>query len=43
MNTLDPAGTWPTNLEAYELYLQRGAGGGSAEDDWLRARRELES
>jgi len=28
---------------AYELYLQRGDGIGSAEDDWLRAKRELES
>lgn len=28
---------------AYELYMQRGDGEGSAEDDWLRAKRELES
>jgi len=26
---------------AYELYLARGASGGSATEDWLRAEREL--
>jgi len=36
-----------TNLEeqirirAYELYLQRGGHGGSAEQDWLRAQQEI--
>ena len=26
---------------AYELYLQRGGEGGTAEEDWLRAESEL--
>ena len=28
-------------MRAYELYLARGAEGGSAMDDWLTAEREL--
>jgi hypothetical protein len=28
-------------LRAYELYLQRGASDGRAEEDWFRAEREL--
>jgi len=37
----------PSELEqaisarAYELYLQRGGEGGTAEEDWLRAESEL--
>lgn len=26
---------------AYELYLERGAGDGGADEDWLRAEREV--
>lgn len=26
---------------AYEIYLQRGDGAGSAEDDWLKAEQEV--
>ncbi|BFU94761.1 MAG: conserved protein of unknown function [Nitrospira sp.] len=26
---------------AYELYLERGAGDGRADEDWLRAEREV--
>lgn len=26
---------------AYEIYLERGGNGGSAEQDWLRAEREI--
>ena len=28
-------------VRAYELYLQRGANGGSEEEDWLQAEREV--
>jgi hypothetical protein len=42
-----PAGLEPSHEQiaqrAYELYVQRGDGIGRAEDDWLRAKRELES
>ena len=28
-------------LRAYHIYLERGDNGGSADDDWLQAEREL--
>jgi len=38
---LSPAVEEKIRLRAYELYLQRGGRGGSPEQDWLQAQREI--